>query len=393
MPSNKVLSLFLLLLVAGGVHLITSCSDVGFKSLPKVTCEGAERDQSTDCITKPGSIQLSFSFYVGDVDILFINDNSGSMFVEQRKMANAFPNFLDGIANLNFQIGMVTTDIASANNQTPRAANGNGAFQDGKLLEFKDEQSNNSGLFILNRDTSNLTSLFRGTIQRSESIACDESGFRTDQCPSSDERGIYAANLAVERGEKGFFRSGAHLALVVLSDEDERTNGGGLSEYPLEPKDLPETLVLNMKNYYPTKSFSVHSVITNDSACARQQEQYSSNSPWPTLGFIGTQYIALSRPSTSLRQLGNILDGVVGSICASDYGSQMGNIAQNIRNDTLNSPKQLACLPRSDTTSLVTTPTGYETQIQMDIDSQNRITFSNVPMGVRVSFSYECDRF
>src|SRR5690606_3464453 len=102
------------------------------------------------------------------------------------------------------------------------------------------------------------------TIKRPESKLCDDSGFLEQACPSPDERGIYALNLAVERNEKDFFRSGAHLAVIILSDEDERSFGGHGTQgqgWPLEAKDLPETFVLGMQNNFPTKSVSVHSVI------------------------------------------------------------------------------------------------------------------------------------
>lgn len=379
------------------IGFAAGCSGVGFESIPKLSCDSTEvsRDQDVECYASPDTITISFTFGVGDVDILFVDDNSGSMFAEQQKMANAFPNFLSRISNLFYQMAIVTTDVsASPGNNTPRAANGYGKFQDGRFLEFTNEQNQPSGLYVLNRETPNLSGLFRGTIRRQESLVCDQNGFNASACPSSDERGIYAANLAIERGERNFFRPGAHLALVILSDEDERSQGGAAVGYPLELKDMPETLVSTMKTYYPTKSFSVHSVVTNNETCRSQQTQYSQNGGmWPTLGFIGTQYMKLSTPNSALRSVGNLLPGVVGSICASDYGAQLGNIGANISTNTINSPKSLACSPDPDKVSIVTNPTGYENQIQYTIDSQNRVYFTNLPLGVKVTFSYDCSRF
>ena len=52
-------------------------------------------------------------------------------------MGNAFPNFLNRISNLYYNIAIITTDVyASPNNSTPKSANGFGAFQDGKFLNF-----------------------------------------------------------------------------------------------------------------------------------------------------------------------------------------------------------------------------------------------------------------
>jgi hypothetical protein len=384
-----------IVLMALVVTSLTGCSKVGFQSIPKLSCDKVTRDQNTACFAGASSITVTFSFGVGDVDILFIDDNSGSMFAEQKKMANAFPNFLSQISNLFYHIGIITTDVsASPGNTVSKAANGNTAFQDGKLLEFTDEQKNKSGLFVIDRNTPNVAGLFRGSIQRDESIACDAHGFSAAYCPSDDERGIYAANLAIKRGDKRFFRSGAHLAVVVLSDEDERSQGGTVAgSKPLELNDLPDTLVKNLAALYPTKSMSVHSIITNDQPCRSQQTQSSPNGIWPTLGFIGEQYKLLSAPSAGLMALGNIITGEVGSICAADYGAQLTSIGANIQTNTFGAPKQLACLPDPTTIHVVTSPTGFENQIAYSIDAQNKVVFSNLPIGVQVSFSYDCPKF
>jgi hypothetical protein len=85
----------------------------------------------------------------------------------------------------------------------------------------------------------------------------------------------------------------------------------------------------------------------------------------------------------------------VGSICNTDYGSQLSSIGSYIRNNTENSPKQLACMPDANTINVITSPAGYENQVlnNMRIDSENRATFYNLPLGVQVTFSYECPRF
>jgi hypothetical protein len=378
--------------------LNTGCSDVGFDALPKLSCDDVGRDQDTDCFTDPNNITVSFTFGIGDVDILFVNDNSGSMYVEQAKMANAFPNFLTNISNLFYRIAIITTDVSASivngvPNTTPRAANGMGAFQDGKLLEFKTEAGVASGLFAIDYNTPNVTTLFRGTIKRNETLVCDSNNYRADFCPSSDERGIYAANLAIDRGDKKCIREGAHLALVILSDEDERS-AGGMPGYPiLESKDLPESLVLNIAQKYPTKSFSVHSIVTNNETCKQQQTQTTTNTMFPLLGFIGYQYMKLSSPSSSMLALGNLVAGNTGTICTSDFGAQMGDIGSKIRDRTFDAPKKLACMPDEETISIVTNPVGYENQIDFTIDSQRKVRFSNLPIGVKVTFTYTCPRY
>lgn len=382
------------LIVSLVCFIAAGCSDVGFESIPKLSCSDVSRDQNTTCVNSPNTVTVSFTFGAGEVDILFVDDNSGSMFVEQEKMANAFQNFISNISNLFYQIAIITTDVsASAGNNVAKSANGNGAFQDGKFLEFTDESGNKSGKYIIDQDTANADSLFRGTIKRYETLYCDGSGFQKAYCPSDDERGIYALNQAIVRGNSKFFRPGAHAAFVILADEDERSHGGLNGGLPLEPNDLPETLVANMKKYYPTKSFSVHSIVTNNETCRQQQTQTSSSGIWPTYGVIGQQYMKLSSPSQALLDFGNIMYGTVGSICLSNYASQLSSISDHIKTNTLDAPKQLACTPNPGSTRLVTNPPGYESQIGTIIDDQNKAYFYNLPLGVKVTFSYDCEKY
>ncbi len=86
--------------------------------------------------------------------------------------------------------------------------------------------------------------MFNQTIQRPETLACEKfianwirsHGGNTSSINSTeysqgyaqklsfgDERGIYAANMVVKNNPSSFIRSDAHLAVIFLSDEDERS--------------------------------------------------------------------------------------------------------------------------------------------------------------------------
>ncbi|MEK6555366.1 MAG: hypothetical protein AABZ31_09010, partial [Bdellovibrionota bacterium] len=288
-------ALFVLVLLG-----LIGCSDVGFKSLPTKTCENFNATDRS-CIPGQTTNTYNYSFRTGDVDILIVNDNSGSMFPEQAKMGTQFPNFLYSIRNLYYQIAMVTTDITSAESGANRPANGNGAFRDGKFLDFS------SGEFVLKPSATNTTSVlqakFNDTIQRDETYACGSTGsFENASCPSGDERGVYAMTLAAERNEQSFFRPGAHLAVIILSDEDERSSSaayGPGGTRPLQAKDLPETFLQTMLTKYPSKTVSVHSVIIRpgDSSCLQKQVHNVPGSVAPLRGFEGKIYAELSAPA------------------------------------------------------------------------------------------------
>jgi hypothetical protein len=377
-------ALFLLVLLG-----LIGCSDVGFKSLPSKTCQDFNTQGQT-CIPGLSTNTYNYSFRTGDVDILIVNDNSGSMFPEQQKMATQFPTFLSSINHLFYQIAMVTTDITSPESGADRPANGNGAWRDGKFLPFA------AGEYVLTKTTPNLQAKFNNTIQRAETAACGADGnFEGSACPSGDERGIYAMNLAAQRNEQSFFRAGAHLAVIILSDEDERSSAaayGPGGTRPLANLDLPETFLQTMLDKYPTKTVSVHSVIIRpgDLACKQSQIHTVPGSPVPLRGFEGFMYAELSAPQTynpNLLSYTNFAGGVLGNICANNYGAQLGSIGSFVSSEATNNEIQLPCSPAANDVS-VTSSNG--SSVNYSINSSNRMIFSNLPVGVTVSVSVVC---
>jgi len=300
---GKVLSTFIAL------GLLSACSDTEF----------AKKDFSAE----------SYTVQVGQVDILFVVDNSGSMSEEQRRMANSFPNFVQGldIAGLDYRIGIVTTDVESSTN--PKVENG--LLQNGNLIKFTD------GSYFLTPDSSNVETQFWNTIQRPETLTCENSGYNSSLCPSDDERGIYSAYLAVNANKKDFFRKNGHVAFIFLSDEDVR--GEGLDNHPYRQPvalDYPENLIQVVKTRLGNNTdISAHAIVTDSESCRAEQMNQGGNSN--IHGVIGQFYINMTNPSSpsnigggvqSLSQFAGsqLVQGVVGSICASDYVSELGSI-------------------------------------------------------------------
>ena len=302
---KKVLSLFL------GFGLLAGCSNTEF----------SERQLSLQ----------SYTVRVGQVDILFVVDNSGSMSEEQRRMANSFPNFVQGldIAGLDYRIGIITTDIQSRTNPLVNS----GVLQNGNLIPFPDGSS------FLTPDSSNIESQFLQTIQRPETLACENSNFNSSFCPSDDERGIYAAYLAVNANKANFFRENGHVAFVFLSDEDVRGFGISSEQNPFrlpEALDYPENLIQVTRARLGTDTeISAHAIVTDSNACRLQQQAQGGNVN--IHGAIGQLYITMTDPaspsliSNSGRTLndfaqGQLVRGSVGSICSNDYVAELGNV-------------------------------------------------------------------
>lgn len=378
------------------------CSEVEFETLPR--CGG----ESDACFEVMGFATYKGDVSVGIVDILFIDDNSGSMSTEQKKMAQKFPDFKAklNLDKIDFRIGVITTDVsASPNNNIKKPANGNGAYQDGKFLK------SSNGNDILSPQTSNLNSEFANIIQRQETIDCENDNYREESCPSYDERAIYAANLALDRKDPRFFRDESPLlSIVILSDEDERGDGDNLESY-----DLPETLVEKVAQQLGrNKQLSVSSLIIQpdlgsygynnvnaDTSCKAAQD--SQGNQW-VYGEYGTQYARLAVPDSSLKTYGNIIDGYLGNICATSYSDQLKGIASKIATDSFF--VQLECTPASEDelpedfpiaevlSVFVEAPAGQTiNNVNYDVDSSNRIKFSpNLPAGTKVSYEVVCTR-
>lgn len=239
------------------------------------------------------------------VDILFVIDTSGSMNYERSSLANRFAGFIDKIKDLDWQIAVTTTDVV--NNYTN---NPNRQYTKGKLDVLTTQ--NGQGIQIL---TSAMDPVF----------AQQTFGNRIQSYPEGDwrEQGIYATALAIDRFVAGenvhgqFFRSNANLAVVVLTDEDENSNGSNLQYTPQAFLDHVNTSFGGQKN------IQWHSIVVNsgDQAC----DDVRNHVP-------GAQYELLS----------SLTGGIVGSVCATDYATQLQNmgtaVQQSQRDVTLQCP-------------------------------------------------------
>ncbi len=370
------------------------CSDVGFEAIP-------QDRYFLGCVIKAeygDRCSFSNSSRLGSVDILFVNDNSGSMSTEQSKMADKFSDFIQTLdsQNIDYQIAITTTDIsgqiASGVYNYASAWNGNGAFQDGKFISFPNGAS---VLKSTSLSQQQKIDYFSQTIQRPETLHCEQSNYR--ECPSSDERGIFAINKVLDRADSDFFRADSLFSVVILSDEDVRSNGGIV--LPLAPEDTPDFLVSRLASTLgPTKAMSVHSLIVppGDTTCKNSQDAQGNGA---IVGEYGSWYAKLSNPTAELSSLGNILPGRVGSICSSSYTNHLIDIASRISTSSFNFT--LPCKPVSDSIasdegfdpiqiSVLPDP-GFE--VQFSVDEQSRVSFNpNLPAGSNVEYTVVCEK-
>jgi hypothetical protein len=375
------------------ISVYVGCSPVNFAKDEELSkCQGSGKN----CISKNGKDYFDESINAagGLVDILIVDDNSASMSFEQTRLAARFNGFIQNLENqkADYRIAITTTDISSAGNP-PSSINKNNALQDGHLIEFP------NGSYFLTSASGTLVQKnewFKTTIQRKETLDC-ESFIRNNfgkstynsayaaNCPSGDERGINAANLVVKNNPNSFIRPNSHLAIIILSDEDERSqlywyNEKSPESYPgydLENFDLPQTLLNNVRaTYGGGKAVSIHSIITMTQSCKNiQDNQLVVNGTAVVNGSYGLIYNKASQ----------MTQGVVGDICASDYTSQLGQISTNILS-RVNSAL-LACENPSDLLVSIIGQPGVTYSI-----SGREVRFSaQLSPGTRVGLKYTCN--
>lgn len=364
-----------------------ACAPVKFEEIPPAPC-GVD---GVDCVATPQGNTYTQEKTVGLplVDILIVNDNSGSMSAEQKKMGDRFPTFLSWLESedMDYRIAMTTTDISSADNPAD-AANGNGSLQDGNLIEFS------SSIKYIERSTPNKEDLFYAAVKREETIDCEASGYDDDACPSSDERGIYALNMVLDRTASQFMRPLAHLAIIILSDEDER----GISvrdstyyeisdnewswiqkNYPLASYDKPETFVSKLKQTYPGKTVSTHPIIIRPGddreGCLKAQTIAELN----IRGVVGYSY----------SKLRDLTGGEMGSICDSDYGSTLTKIAEYLADNKLSFP--LMCEPKSYQLHYNEVPQA-NANVSINLESMTFVINEELDSETKVKFSHTCEK-
>jgi hypothetical protein len=314
------------------------------------------------------------------------------MSFEQKHLADRLSNFVQNLENqhADYRIAITTTDISASANNPPRSINQNGALQDGHLIQFDNKEyflTTNSGT-IAQKDQWFKTALVRQETLNCENFILGWSGSRgTDayanaynqNCPSADERGVYAANLVVKNNPNGFIRKDAHLAIIFLSDEDERSQlyYNNTPGFALEDYDQPDTLISNVTSVYGSgKLLSGHSIVTTMASClSTQNSQMVVNGTALVSGSYGWDYAKVSQKT----------NGVIGDICASDYTGQLGQISTNIL-DRINS-LPLAC---DNPTDLVVTVSG-QAGITHTVSGKELKFNTQLAPGATVNLKYSCE--
>ncbi len=255
------------------------------------------------------------------VDILFVVDNSGSMDEERENLGQRIEGLLNEIDNLDWQIAVTSTDIDGSND-----------YQAGRIVDF-----NGNGLYTLNSsmDLGYAQKLFENKVtirkQGSNPLGIPGKG-------DGDEQGINAVSMVVDRAvnpqsnsdmrNARFIRPDADFVAVVLSDENEASVGKA-EDVKYQPQAFLNRFNSQFSN---SKKFTFHSIIvmSDDEACLNAG---------PDPHYYGTLYEDLSK----LTGYGQPGGGTIGSVCETNYTTQLSEIGQSVQDLAKTVP--LKCAP------------------------------------------------
>ena len=219
------------LLVLGGIlwlALESGCSPVHFASEPAPSCTVDNPCELTPTGTSAQVTQTITFSSTNMVDILMVVDNSNSYSVADQNLGSPLSGFINHLnaTGMDWQIGVTTTDVcpqpdASSKFCLPGDTGSQGLIVGPSVAQSPNTTQYATGPQYIIRPGASAQSEFNSTIVRND-------GNGTQAYPSGDERAIFAANLAIDNaasGNAGFFRANSALAVVIISDEDERSVG------------------------------------------------------------------------------------------------------------------------------------------------------------------------
>ncbi len=237
---------------------------------------GCKQDNS---LVKLDGDDVFFQLEAGEVDVLLVVDNSGSMQPYQDQLSTNFEEFLTYFeeGNVDYQIGVVTTSVQ------PSVPFGDCSQADVDAIPPAGQLA--GGTWIT-PDSADGDALFQ------ELVA-------VGTCGSGFEMGLESAYLAVSdplaSGENaGFLREDAYLSIIFVSDEQDAS-----------PMSVNEYIngFRNVKGQRSREIFNASAlVVTAVDDCSANQVNAGANP--------GTRYLDVADQT----------DGVIGNICADDFG-------------------------------------------------------------------------
>lgn len=324
--------------------LAAACSEVAFTPAPLTGRQSVDNG-----IYRTETFFFSDEKPLTEVDVLFVVDNSGSMAAEAAKLSTALSSFVDGLTGVDWQIAITSSDVSDGSYSTR-----------GRLVNMAGTNSN-----LLTKDTPNYENVFLNTVVATgPNPTC--AGGDLNYCGSGSEQPLEAARIIISEqspANAAFFRPGADLVTIVLTDEDEKSDG------PTDATTAEMLIAATNAVFNGTKQLSGFGIIVrpDDPTC------------------IATQQVNGGQPGDFVQHFADITSGETGSICDSDYGPALASIGQRIKKYA--TTVALTAMPVAGSVAVVLKPA--DPLINWTVIG-NTIRLSDIPKkGTRMIVTYE----
>lgn len=253
----------------------------------------------------------TFNVIPQKIDILWVIDNSNSMDTSQAALTANFNRFITKFqaSQYDFHMAVTSTDAyqGAFNNLNELRKLRDGAMDmnyDAKFNPYISSPGTHSGIQIMDRNTTALSSVFVTNASQGKDGSGDERAFSSFEDVLS-----YAPNA-------GFRRADAYLAIIIVSDEDDFSSR--TFDYLSNDYNAPNLIpVSHYKTYLDglagVGNYSVNAITILDSACRDVLLNDFAGRR------IGQRYIDLA----------NLTGGVKASLC-DDFGTNLQLISDTI---------------------------------------------------------------
>jgi hypothetical protein len=326
--------------------LYVGSSDLPEPLLVPLVGESSRRTDRTDTFVQQD---------VSKVDVLFVVDNTDSMAVEQTRLVEAVPTFVNTALekNVNLHVAVTTTGIQPAPQANP-ADNCPGGALGGEAGRFFPADSSFNR--ILTSGMPDLVAQLQRNVQVGKCAEVEE-GFeamrRALSRPLVNNADDPRTRLPRD-GNLGFLRDEAALVVLFVSDEDDHS------------PDAVETYVQwaqQLKGVNQPQRATFYAIAPPEDGC-------------DTAGGAGTRYAEATART----------GGEVVSVCAPDYRPLLRAVADKAFSAQTRFP--LSDLPTPGTLVVEVDGTRVTTGWSYD-GATNSVVFSNVPApGARISITY-----
>jgi hypothetical protein len=243
------------------------------------------------------------------VDILWDIDDSGSMADDQANLATNFNAFIHNFATQGYDFHMsVTTTTAWMREWYPNYAY-MAKFRDGNI--YTPTHADNTGIFMISTLTPDVIGTFQTNIQVGTVGSGDERGFDS----------FKQALINPDNTPYGFRRNDAFLAIVIVSDEEDFSRNSS-PENQCVGNPLPAACQ-NLRSIASFESFLdtyTNSVPTDRKYNVSAITTRPGDSCLPYDGHYGLRYMQMAAET----------NGVVGSICDTNFSNSLDEIAGRI---------------------------------------------------------------